>query len=267
MKAVVICCPEYDQSSGGSVVLHELAAMLETVTRVVRVNLVPVRSSGTHGWTLTAQNVEESTLQLCRSDAAIVIYPETVYGNPLGGWNVIRWLLNTPGLICDTYIDYRTETIYSYLESFGACFPLLRISSIPQMPEVSNTKNVSVSYLIKKAYKYHNTAIDTHESWQCIDGMSLSEQLLILSQSKYFISFDPHTMLSTFATLVGCRSIVPEVSGKSQSDLYSDDEISFVYGDYSGVDFSSLMQVAHRFVDTLRETTTKDFISFCGTEL
>jgi hypothetical protein len=267
VKSVVVCCPEFDEKSGGSVVLHELFRLLDGVTSVTKIKLIPVRSEGPHGWTLTPENVDRSTIKMCGTGDVVVIYPESVFGNPLGARRVIRWLLNTPGLICDTHIDFQSESVYSYMPSFGKNYPPLRISVRPQLPKVCSKKTIGVAFLVKKALKYRYELPQIDDSWVCIDHLTFDQQLTILSRSTYFISFDPHTMLSIFATMLGCRSLVPQVAGKAQADLYPEAKIPFVYGDFHGANFGVLRELAEVFMEDLRKTTMTDFQNLCLREL
>lgn len=43
----------------------------------------------------------------------VAIYPESIPGNPLGTKNIVRWILNTPGLLGGP-ITFKNETIWSY---------------------------------------------------------------------------------------------------------------------------------------------------------
>ena len=267
MRGVIICCPDYDANSGGALVLHKLADLLESVTTVIKVRLVPARTDGSHGWTLAPCGVDDNLIRLCSSGTVKVIYPESVSGNPLRAKHVIRWLLSTPNLICDTQIDFENEKIYAYISAFGPKYPLLRITSELELPAIPSKKTVNVAYLVKKAPRYNIEIPKICEQWVNIDGLDLADQLTILSNTKYFISFDPHTMLSTFASLVGCRSVVPTVPGKTQRDLYSSDEIAFIYGEFKNQSFSGLKSRAEKFMANQQKITIADFRNFCACEL
>lgn len=268
MKRVIICLPKQDEKSGGAVVLHELSRLLEMVTTVWPVELVPCPvPGGQHGWTLAPKTISADIFKLANMEDVVTIYPESVFGNPLGARNVIRWMLNKPNLICDTEIDFENESIYSYMSCFAEGYPSLRIVSMPSLPQSITAKTIPVAYLFKKAPKYHKTKPFICSSWVCIDGLCFERQLNVLAQCRFFISFDPHTMLSTFASALGAKSYVPAVEGFRSEDLYGVGPLPFAYGHYTNVDFSSMRQIAELSIQNWIVQSNKDFANFVRDEL
>lgn len=51
-------------------------------------------------------------------DNLVVVYPETVHGNPLNAKRVVRWVLNRPGLIDGQEIYNDKELIFLYAEAY-----------------------------------------------------------------------------------------------------------------------------------------------------
>ena len=52
-------------------------------------------------------------------DGAIVVYPEVVSGNPLGGDRVVRWLLNKPGFFFPNIRYGRDDAFFFFMAAFN----------------------------------------------------------------------------------------------------------------------------------------------------
>jgi hypothetical protein len=101
MRPYVIVTPGYTEKSWGVRTLHQLCHRLNQME--VPAYLALVRSSATRpDWTTPAARPRHVR-------DGIVIYPEIVPDNFLGGRRVVRWLLNRPGYINGAVIDYGPE--------------------------------------------------------------------------------------------------------------------------------------------------------------
>jgi hypothetical protein len=88
----VVAAPDYNERSGGIVALHRLCDRLAALGHDARI--WPFDGGG-------RTNPDWRTPVDARPDldGAVVVYPETVTGNPLGAPRVVRWLLNRPGRV------------------------------------------------------------------------------------------------------------------------------------------------------------------------
>jgi hypothetical protein len=159
----------------------------------------------------------------------IVIYPETVCGNPLQAKNIIRWILYKPGFH-NSRIWYGSGEIYydynNYLNNLN--IPGSRNSQIKlhvvdfdsSLNLAANKKRFGVAYCIRKGLFKNIPEID--ENSICVDNLKHQEILKILKQVKTFISFDPYTGYSILAALMGADSVVIPIEGVSKEEWYPD---------------------------------------------
>ena len=73
--------------------------------------------------------------QVLRVDAKtreydIVVYPETVWGNPLGFRRVVRWVLNTPSLLGGSSHFGDGELVFTWMPRYQSSTPCLRVDTI-----------------------------------------------------------------------------------------------------------------------------------------
>lgn len=165
-------------------------------------------------------------------DDTIVVYPEVVFGNPLGAKHVVRWFLNVNRFtgeyegeqpygkedmfICyrDVFNDYRLNPAcrqvtlrhfdydlykrWNYGHREGSCFIVrkggARVDLPPTVPGV------------------------------VIDHLTEEKKVEVLNQCRYCYSFDTQTFYSTIAAICGCVSIVIPEPGKTRDDYLCDGE-------------------------------------------
>ncbi len=142
------------------------------------------------------------------SNDDIVVYPEIISGNPLGGKTVARWVLNYPGLLGGQKEYDEREIIFTWdkkyydapvlavpvIEDFfkndglprkDGCFWVGKGGNIPRIPETEG--------LIEITYEWPKTR----------------EALAILLNSvKTFYTYDNNTMLISEAKACGCKVVV-----------------------------------------------------------
>lgn len=83
----------------------------------------------------TSRRLMSTPNQVLRVDAKtrehdIVVYPETVWGNPLGFRRVVRWVLNTPGLQGGSSRFDDGELVFAWAPRYLASAPCLRVDTI-----------------------------------------------------------------------------------------------------------------------------------------
>jgi len=155
-------------------------------------------------------------------DELIVIYPEIVFGNPLGAKNVTRWLLHNPGFFSGNIYYGPNEIYFKYSNQY---------KNITYLNSQTSINNLYIFTYLKNRYNELNWAPERRGVAYCvrkgeiksvpmsmegailIDGLKHAQISQIFKRSKYFISFDRHTAFSRFAALCGCISIVVPEEG------------------------------------------------------
>lgn len=252
----IIYSHRYDINSGGLIVLHFLCHLLNNLGyeaylwpsyRPIFNSKRPIKSLG--------QFVKYYRKELHRSftvnknwntpvaknrqvlDNAIVVYSEIVDGNPLNVKNVVRWLLHTPGFHNKKVKFSPNEMIFGFGEKFST-----------QEFQINKDNLLTIFYIMTDIYKQTNfndrvgschmirkgkDKEFVHEKDSLlVDGMSHEELSEIFNQKKYFISYDPYTYYSIYASLCGCISIIIPDNGvkKEQWHPKVEDTYGLAYG-------------------------------------
>ncbi len=181
----IIMAPPYRHNSAGVRVLYELRRILEE-----------------HGYEAQIAQVGEAPPE------SIVIYPETVSGNPMKAKRVVRFVLNTPGLLGGDKKYDPDELVFTYLKRFcdapvltvpciedffrdehlprsGACFWNGKGINVPRIPETGS-------------------ALEITYDWPA-DRRSLAR---LFNEKEIFYSYDDCTALIVEARRSGCRVVV-----------------------------------------------------------
>jgi hypothetical protein len=139
---------------------------------------------------------------------SIVVYPEIVDGNPLNAKTVIRYVLNTPGLLGGDKEYDESEIVFTYHPSYydapvltvptiedffqdeglpraGACFWVGKGINIPRIPETDG--------LMEITYTWPKTR---------------EELANLLNTKVVFYSYDNNTALNAEAKKCGCKVVV-----------------------------------------------------------
>lgn len=196
-RPYVIMAPPYRHNSAGVRALYELQKHLE---------------------------VKGYKCRIARSEYAlpeeIVIYPETVSGNPLKGKTVVRYVLYYPGTLAGDKEYAKDEIIFTWdrdyydaplltiplIEDFfrdeglqreGGCFWVGKGIDMPRIPETEGLTEI------------------TYE-WPS-DRKDLAR---LFNEKEVFYTYDDMTSLTPEALRCGCKVIV--VSGKTPNQTYQD---------------------------------------------
>ena len=269
MKKFVIFAVPYKELSGGSIVLHKLCHLINRAGREAYITpyfstfelnrkhairtlwrfarelewslRYPLRTNPNFNTPLIA-----SPEEVADRDDYVAIYPEIVFGNPLGAANVVRWLLHNPGFHTGRVFYGRNELYFGYNSAIKPfCFPGsttspndLKVIHYPL--EYYNTDNTAAersgtAYTVRKG-KGKTIQHDLRES-VLIDGKPHQEVAAIFKRVKTFISYDPYTAYSTFAALCGCDSVVIPDEGVDEESWYPnpEDRYGLAYG-FEGIE-------------------------------
>lgn len=134
----LVYAPELVHWSAGIKVLHMLkAAISDTNHECYLIN---------HGYLTLNRKVELAKLvsnlnSNYQEKIFVAIYPESIPGNPLGVNNVIRWILNTPGLLGGVK-KFTNETVWSYSEKLSLQYREMtgNLSEVLFIPSVSSNE-------------------------------------------------------------------------------------------------------------------------------
>jgi len=247
MKNIVIyTINNFDMGCGGLMVQYELCKIIDEMGINIRI--------------IAPNNIPNSIFSKYYNndfpidDNVIVIYGETIRGNPMNVKNVVRWILAPLGVIVpsDYYINYNKSDLVYYFnselkiaqqpEKIETIYKLL--TSIFLNPTVKiynlNPRHGGCHTFRKAQMHKHISLIHNSDSFEI--RHSQDECIQIFNKYEFFISYDPLTFLSIIAALCGCISIVYKVEGKSKKEWY-DSIATANYMKHKGID--SLYGVAY----------------------
>ena len=105
------------------------------------------------------KRMASSRKQILKIDKAsqendVVVYPETVWGNPLGFKHVVRWLLNKPGALGGSPRLARGELVFAYVPRYLPSAPCLRVDVIDRslFYDAGRTRDVDATFVYKGGY-------------------------------------------------------------------------------------------------------------------
>ncbi len=140
------------------------------------------------------------------TDDDIVIYTEIVNGNPLKAKNVVRWLLNIPGVIGGNGNYLETDMVFFYMDrkkySNMKGLPLHISISRDDFKDLGLPKEHNLIWVYKGANK-KRIPLDGIEI--TFDWPKSKDKLIdLLQRCKIFYSYDEHTSLAAEAKMCGC---------------------------------------------------------------
>lgn len=261
-----IYAPSYNENSGGSIVLHRLCHIINSIDNC-EAFLVPhvpekISITNTADFLTDLKLIIKSFVKIVFGrkfitnknwntpvinknkikdiENSIVIYPEITFGNPLNGKNIVRWFLHQPGFFTKQVFFGVNELHYKFnsaIKDFKHCLSKqseLELKVIYYPLEYYNMENVSP----KRAGTCHTIRKGKHkvkchpEDSILIDNLSHQEVSNIFKRTKRFISYDDYTAYSIFAVLCGCESIVVPDKNITKNQWYplETDRYGIAYG-------------------------------------
>ena len=206
---------------------------------------------------------------------AIVVYPEIVEGNPLGGTRVVRWLLHKPGFHTGKAVFGERDLFFFFQKAFDD--PLYNknpdnlLQTFFVRDDVYCQTNFGVrdgvAYILRKG-KDRLIVHDVNNSI-LVDGKTHAEAAEIFNRVRVCISYDLYTMYSMYAALCGCDSVVVPMDGVSKEEWVP--EPSGRYGlAYGFDDLEAARSTAPLLLPHLKQqefqvnSTVGDFVAKCG---
>lgn len=187
-----IWSPPYNQFSGGIVALHNLADNLRMLGEEVTIDD-------------KFYAVDGDTL---------VVYPEIIIGNPIGAKHVMRWILNTPGVIGGDGVYGPDDLIYKFVDGFKApdeSKVLGLITSFKNNFDILKPLGLKRSgrcYLQKKFKGEINEPPDSLRLDDYASKGGLEYLAKVFNEREVFYSYDSATFISVQAALCGIVSII-----------------------------------------------------------
>jgi hypothetical protein len=218
----IVCTPSFDVNIGGSLFLHGLAVRLQKMGHRVALTPLPrYYEMGRRAWLKAflvppkCESAPGTTFKVVRrreiNENAIVIYPEIVKGNPLGARNVVRWLLNKPGLLHPFEpalgeIYFKAGNFCEDVSLTGGA-PLLTCWEVnPVYYNRGEPSRTSTCYMVRKG---SDRELNRHpEGAICLDGRTHAEIAEVFNKSHTFYCYDEMTLYAQYAAICGCISVV-----------------------------------------------------------
>lgn len=187
---------------------------------------------------------------------SIVVYPEIVAGNPLGGERVVRWFLHKPGHFTGI-VDYGADELYFYIvDVFNDNHINTNLDNILNLKWMNDvyadegvTDREGSCYLMKKGAG-REIVHDLQDS-TFIDILTPRQKAEEFNRRRYFYCYDPYTMYYMYAAICGCIPIVVPEPGKSKLDWHPKevDRLGVAYGDE---DVPWAIETREKLLDRLR---------------
>jgi hypothetical protein len=170
---------------------------------------------------------EDSAAALC-ARGFIAVYPETVSGNPLRAEDIVRWVLNRPGLLGGDEVYADSELVFSYSNVYTP-YIRNRLAAKLHMPTIDQSlfycedtdltaRSLTCYYVGKSTWK--DGFCDPEHSFE-ITRHSPGKQELgkLFRSSKVLYCFDNSTILIYEALLCGCPVVVIPDGTQTKADL------------------------------------------------
>ena len=252
MKPIVVNTSPFDETSGGSIVLHYLVDRLRNIgidayvyptlyldeypkwprlapkTRLTIFlrNFVRRRMMIKRFRTHPSMNTPIAPKRILRD--SIAVYPETISGNPLNANHVVRWLLHKPGFFKKDVFFGSDELTYFYQQAFRDGHEWVDPDNLLRVRWVRDdiyfdkglTERKGACRLIRKGTITGSTAPEDDDAI-IVDAMSHEEKAEIFNHCKFFYCHDPYTMYCYYAALCGCTPIVVPQPNLSREDWRS----------------------------------------------
>ena len=209
------------------------------------------------------------------SKDTIVVYPDTVYGNPLNAKKVVRYFLYYNRFPNDEDAYGKNDLFFCYRKQFNDWklnpkgYELhTPYFDLDLYKRTNFGERKGTCYIIRKGK--HREDLPKSFDGPIIDDMSEERKVEIFNECEKCISYDTQTAYSGIAAMCGCLSIVVPEKGKQRSDYLSNGE--FGYGRAYGFDKEEITfakQTSHLVEESYRSSNKKgkesvdQFIKLC----
>jgi len=264
-RTFVVYAPRFNEDSGGSIALHRLVDLLNRTghrafvwpnrrprdhVRVAAADKLAMWRWRWREWRkpfVTHPSFDTPLATDTDLEGAIVVYPETVRGNPLQSPRVVRWLLHKPGFH-KGHSDYGPEDrFFFYQRAFddprlnpSGADNLLKVSWVRDdvyHPPIAEQQRHGTAVLWRKGHG--RQPIHDPNDAVVVDGLSHGAMAEVLRRVRTFVCYDLYTMYSLFAALCGCDSVVVPDPAIAKEHWYPNaaDRYGIAYG-FDDVDWA-----------------------------
>lgn len=207
---IVIHSPPYDPKSGGIIVLHKLCDLLiqEGFDAGFYVEGDFLVNSSYKYKTFTKKNINLSN--------DIVVYPEIIFGNPIGAKNVVRYILNRGHVTLNRKDTWGKDDYWIYFSKrFYDNIQPLRLLNVLDS-KIEHFKDYNLPRTYEECFTYRKQANKIEESniihsknaIEIYYTTSDEDLIKIFNTCKKFYCYDPESYISVLASLCGCDSII-----------------------------------------------------------
>lgn len=207
-KKYIVWAYPFQSNSGGVIVLHKLCHMLNELGQ--KAYLWPGEGSFDNFQLYEKYNTPMASMSDLTD--SIIIYPEIVVGNPLNAKNVVRWILNTPGVIGGDGIYGENDLLFYFSKAFNS--NKRTQGNYLQIFEMNNAmyqdykKERTGSCYVKRKGRARELVHDLLESEEITNTSPSQELVDLFNKKEYFFSYDDATFLLLQAAMCGCISVV-----------------------------------------------------------
>jgi len=258
MAKIIIYSPSYDTNSGGIIVLHKLCHILLELG--YDASLYPMYKGDFY-----INSTYKSNVSLTYSKDDIIIYPEIVYGNPLNGNNIIRYIMNNGHISLNRKETWGENDFWVYFSD--RFYDGIKQKNILHI--IDSKKEYYKDYGIERIHKSCHTfrkneiakkdiSCYVHSKDSIEIGFNMGDDYLIklFNTCEKFYSYDTETYLSVLAALCGCESII--VPNKNFNKQTIKDKIpvckyGIKYGDDDIIDFETEKKLLYKELTDLEK--------------
>ena len=233
-RPIVVQTTDFNENSGGSIVLHYLVHSLRKLG--VEAYVTPNVKEITRFYPRWVKSIDDKfkykrfqkkSLLSNKMDTplapkniitdSIVIYPEIVQGNPLNSERVVRWFLNKPGFFNGLkYFHNNDEEVFFYQYAFVEGIKKIPKDNLLQIRWLRNDiyqnnnlpSRQGSCRMIRKGKRLGELNIPEGDKSIRLDGLSHVEIAKIFNKTNIFFCHDPYTMYCYYAVLCGCVPVV-----------------------------------------------------------
>lgn len=278
MNILIYTSIDFSFKGGGIVVQYELASILSCLGLNVRI------CAPNHIQNSIFSKYYKNDLDL---DKTIVIYGETIQGNPMNAKYVVRWILAEIGVVAPLEITNtwgKNDLVYYFNsekkitdspEKIGSIYKLLSTLYLnPYIKQTNFNPRQGICYTIRKGNEIHKNnlrLVHPKNAFEITRQHSQMDYINFFNQYEYFMSYDPLTFLIIMASLCGCIPVIYKVEGLSKQDWIHTTAAS-EYCKFKGIDNlygiaygREDMEFAKNTIHLVREQWN-DIIEFCRTQ-
>lgn len=244
---IVIWASDFDENSGGSIVLHTLAHRLRQAGQdafvwnarsqkiAMRRRKLGTRLFALYQWNRRRRarrrgddeqrysgkvvchpTMPVPTYETPWKTNCIAVYPEIIAGNPLGADHVVRWLLHRPGFHASNVSFGADELTFFYQPAFAEGLGNVPAENLLQVrwlrtdvyQDLRLAERQGTCRMVRKGGDTFTPEIAMGDAAPLLDGLKHEEIAEVFNRCTYFYSHDPYTMYLYYAALCGCIPVV-----------------------------------------------------------